>query len=516
MSTNRYLTYVLLLLIGLTIGFLWDGYMDRNQLNTIDSLKFTTISKSDSSFIDESVLLELGERFLFRKVADEVTPSVVYIETLVPVELPKDGNHDFSDEFWNRFLPRSARSVGSGVIISSDGYILTNHHVIEGAQSDGIEVVLNDKRAYAAQIIGSDPSTDLAVIKIDAVNLPSAIIGNSDLVQVGEWVMAVGNPFRLRATVTAGIISALGRDVQIIDDRMRIESFIQTDAAINKGNSGGALVNTSGQLIGINTAIASQSGSYQGYGFAVPSNLATKVASDIITYGKVRRPLLGVQIQSVDYNRAVTLGLPEVVGVEIIALNPGGAAQLAGVMKGDVVLSVDDFPVNASNALQERIALKSPGSETKLHIWRNNEVITIRVELDELPLVAQANDEIDALDQFLGNKTDEPNLTENPRDDGTGLVWLKTPFGFEINGLSTPEDPSMYDWYVAGIQQDSEAYKRGLRNGDQLLRIDRQRILTPMDLQRYLQNSLKNSYSVLLECITEDNEKKFSYFSFNK
>jgi len=512
MNTNRFLTYVLLLLIGLTVGFLWDGYMERSRLSTMDELTITTISKSDSTFIDESILLSLGERFLFRKVADEVTPSVVFIETLIPVDIPKDGNHNFTDEFWNRMLPRSARSVGSGVIISSDGYILTNHHVIEGAEPYAIEVVLHDKRSYTARIIGSDPSTDLAVIKIDEHSLSAAIVGNSDLVQVGEWVMAVGNPFRLRATVTAGIVSALGRDVQIIDDLMRIESFIQTDAAINKGNSGGALVNTSGQLIGINTAIASQSGSYQGYGFAVPSNLAIKVASDIMTYGMVRRPLLGVQIQSVDYTRAIQLGMPEVVGVEILALNAEGAAELSGIKKGDVVLSVDGYPVNASNALQERIALKSPGDETILRIWRNQQILDYAVILDELPMVTPVVAE-SKIDPSSEGESVNPNVNEAPLDDGSGYVWLNTPFGFGIKGLATPEDPSNYDWFISEIEGSSKAYQRGLRNGDQLVRLDGQKLETPMDLQQFLQNLSPNSDAILLETLSTNNEKKFSYFS---
>ena len=201
MNTNRRLTYLLILLIGLSIGFVWDSYLDRGTRHSFAEVEYTNISKSDSVFIDDEFLENISERFLFKKVANSVTSSVVYIETLIPVDLPDDENHDFSDDFWNRFLPRSARSVGSGVIISQDGYILTNHHVIEGAKEQGIEVVLNDKRQFQARIIGSDPTTDLAVIKIPANNLPAAIMGNSDQVQVGEWVMAVGNPFRLRATV---------------------------------------------------------------------------------------------------------------------------------------------------------------------------------------------------------------------------------------------------------------------------------------------------------------------------
>ena len=273
--------------------------------------------------------------------------------------------------------------------------------LLKGLEIKILEGMLNDKRQFEASIIGSDPTTDLAVIKIPTKNLPAAIMGNSDQVQVGEWVMAVGNPFRLRATVTAGIISALGRDVQIIDDRMRIESFIQTDAAINKGNSGGALVNTSAQIIGINTAIASQSGSYQGYGFAVPSNLAIKVASDIIQYGSVRRALVGVQIQSVDYQRALELDLPSVVGVEIISLTPEGPADKAGLKKGDIVLEVNGFPVNASNALQERIALLQPNTEAQLTIWRDKTSFLSMVTLEELELpeiiIAQSKSEYNSL-----------------------------------------------------------------------------------------------------------------------
>ena len=186
MNTNRRLTYLLILLIGLSIGFVWDSYLDRSTRHSFAEVEYTSISKSDSVFIDDEFLENISERFLFKKVANIVTSSVVYIETLIPVDLPDDENHDFSDDFWNRFLPRSARSVGSGVIISQDGYILTNHHVIEGAREQGIEVVLHDKRQFQARIIGSDPTTDLAVIKIPANNLPAAIMGNSDKVQVGE------------------------------------------------------------------------------------------------------------------------------------------------------------------------------------------------------------------------------------------------------------------------------------------------------------------------------------------
>lgn len=507
MNTNRRLTYLLILLIGLSIGFVWDSYLDRSTTPSFAEVEYTNISKSDSVFIDDEFLENISERFLFKKIAHSVTSSVVYIETLIPVDVPDDENHDFSDDFWNRFLPRSARSVGSGVIISQDGYILTNHHVIDGATEQGIEVVLNDKRQFQARIIGSDPTTDLAVLKIPTDNLPAAIIGNSDQVQVGEWVMAVGNPFRLRATVTAGIISALGRDVQIIDDRMRIESFIQTDAAINKGNSGGALVNTSAQIIGINTAIASQSGNYQGYGFAVPSNLAIKVASDIIQYGRVRRALMGVQIQSVDYQRALDLDLPRVVGVEIISLTPQGPADKAGLKKGDIVLEVNGFPVNASNSLQERIALLPPNTEAQLTVWRDKTSFISTVILEELALpeviIAQTTSESKPTDPPQ-EKNVEPK--SNLDDPSRGRLWISTDLGFDIVGLAKPENPELFDLYIQGVDSASTAFKRGLRSEVQIMRIDGEVVHSIQDLQRYF-NELatnKNKTAVRLEVRNED------------
>ena len=386
-TRDRYLSGILLLLIGMVLGTLIAVYQ-QDQPDDRAEVETTEIKYSSQPIFKDEELQRIDDRFLFKNIAERVKPTVVYIEAEVPVrqsDFPDDEFHEEGDQdFWGRIFPRRARTVGSGILISSDGYILTNNHVIEGAVEDGIEVTLNDKRRYSARIVGADPTTDLAVMKIDDVDLPAITIGNSNEVEVGEWVLAIGNPFRLRSTVTAGIVSALSRDMQIINDQMRIENFIQTDAAINKGNSGGALINTSGELIGVNTAIASMSGNYQGYGFAAPSNLALKVAKDIIEYGEVRRALLGVTISTVNAATAEELGMDGIRGVRIQAIASGGAADESGLMRNDVILSVDGSVVNESNELQQKIAVSTPGEVVVLRVWREGEELVKRVELGTL------------------------------------------------------------------------------------------------------------------------------------
>ena len=275
-------------------------------------------------------------------------------------------------------------ATGSGVIISSDGYIVTNNHVVEGAEK--IQVTLNNNKNYDATVVGRDPSTDIAVLKIDESNLPTLSWGNSDNVRIGQWVLAVGNPFELNSTVTAGIVSAKGRNINIIGDRNReeilpVESFIQTDAAVNPGNSGGALVNTNGELIGINTAIASKTGSYAGYSFAVPASIAQKVANDIIEFGNVQRGFLGVQISPVTEVQAKDAGLPSVNGVYVNGVTDGGAAQYAGVEVGDIILKVQGVSVNTVPQLQEQVSKFRPGNKVLLTLWRNGKEKMLDVEL---------------------------------------------------------------------------------------------------------------------------------------
>lgn len=262
-------------------------------------------------------------------------------------------------------------SSGSGVIISTDGYIITNNHVIEDGYS--FEVTLFDKRILNARLIGTDPSTDLALIKVNARDLRPMNYGNSDFVKVGEWVLAVGNPFNLTSTVTAGIVSSKARNINILRGAYSIESFIQTDAVVNPGNSGGALVNSRGELIGINTAILSESGGYEGYSFAIPSNLVRKVIQDLRQYGSVQRAILGVSIAEVSDEIAANLSLPTVAGVYINDVNRGSSASDAGLRSGDVIISINGISTNSIPELQEQVALFRPGDRINLEFFRNGQ-----------------------------------------------------------------------------------------------------------------------------------------------
>lgn len=271
---------------------------------------------------------------------------------------------------------------GSGVIISKDGYIVTNNHVVSGANK--IEVTLNDKRVYTAEVVGTDPSTDVALVKIKENDLPFLNYGNSDQVKVGEWVLAVGNPFNLESTVTAGIISAKGRN-KIIDGRKNpVESFLQTDAVVNPGNSGGALVNTNGELVGINTAIVSNNGSYQGYSFAIPVNIVKKVVGDLVEFGTVQRAYIGVSIVDINAKFAKENNLKQLKGAYVANLVAGGSAEAAGIQAGDVITGIQDAPVNSVSELHEQIARYRPGDKVNVNLMRNEKEVNVAVTLKSL------------------------------------------------------------------------------------------------------------------------------------
>ena len=302
------------------------------------------------------------------------TPSVVYITTVSS----NQNNTNWFDWYFNGGGNNFVAGSGSGVIFSKDGYIITNNHVIQRAEK--IEVVHN-KITYQAKIIGTDPSSDLAVLKIQAENLPAIAIGNSSIVKIGEWVLAVGNPFNLTSTVTAGIVSAKGRNINIVNSSFPIESFIQTDAAINPGNSGGALVNLKGELIGINTAILSKTGSYTGYGFSVPVDIVKKVVADLIKYGVVQKAFLGVEVNEINSTIAEQLKLSSLEGAYINYLQAGGAADKAGLLKNDIIIKLDDKVVDSRSDFDEYVAYKSPGDKIIITYKRNNTLKTTSVTL---------------------------------------------------------------------------------------------------------------------------------------
>ena len=318
----------------------------------------------------------------FTKAAEMSVGAVVHVKTKYNIY-----GKQYVDPFYQFFFGRpqqqqpmqQAQATGSGVILSDDGYIVTNNHVI--AQANEIEVVLNDKRSFTAQLIGTDPNTDIALLKIDATGLPTLEMGNSDDLKVGEWVLAVGNPFNLTSTVTAGIVSAKARNINILDADMKIESFIQTDAAVNPGNSGGALVNTRGELVGINTAIASQTGSYAGYAFAVPTSIVQKVVADLRQYGSVQRALLGIRMLDITSEVQQYYHLNTLEGVYIAEVVSGSAAEKGGVLAGDVVVAVNGTTINSSSELQEKIARKNPGDEVTLTVLRDGKRLDLRVTL---------------------------------------------------------------------------------------------------------------------------------------
>lgn len=321
--------------------------------------QFRTVSLDQSEYPD------------FTYAAESAVDAVVYVKVTVKDVVRKAPSSIFDFFFGYEGTPQQRERVGSGsgVIIRPDGYIVTNNHVIDGASK--IEVTLNNNKTFDAQLIGTDPATDVALIKVDAQGLPTIPFGNSDELRLGEWVLAIGSPYDLRSTITAGIVSAKGRSMPNYDGEFKIESFIQTDAAVNPGNSGGALVDKAGNLVGINTAIVSQTGSYTGYSFAIPSNIVRKIVSDLIDFGSVKRAMLGVTMTPVDDKLAKELKLSSPNGVYIVEVLKGSAADEAGVRKGDVIVAVDSVRVVNASAVQEQVNRFRPGDKTTLTVVRD-------------------------------------------------------------------------------------------------------------------------------------------------
>jgi serine protease Do len=417
----------------------------------------------------------------FAAVASRITPAVVRIETeRLPTErrgrlIPRPLQDLIPGD---TAAPAPEMSGGSGFLVSGNGYILTNNHVIEGA--DFITVTLYDKRSLPAQVIGLDATTDVALIKIDATNLPHVPLGDSDKARVGEWVLAIGNPgfdeaSTLDFTVTGGIISAKGRPLQVLSattengaGNFAIEDFLQTDAAINPGNSGGPLVNIRGEVIGINTAIASSNGYNQGYAFAVPSNLARRVMSDLTKHGRVRRPLLGISIEDVSQEDAEVYGLREIAGVLIEHFADHSPAQRSGIHRGDVIVAVDGVKVERVGQLQRLVAQHEPGEYVELRVIRYGQPHSFRVKLVEADLPA--------------NEPVERNVA---RPNGAGRLGIQV-------GELTPEIAREVGFEDAGgavitaVAEYGAAHRKNVREGSRILEINREPVETAREAQTLL------------------------------
>ena len=419
--------------------------------------------------------------------------SVVHVTTqVVTTSFQRDPFYEFfyGPGAGGREFKQYGSGSGSGVIVSDDGFIVTNNHVIENAKE--IEVTLNDNRKYKAKIIGTDPSTDLAVLKIEETGLTAIPLGNSDQLQVGEWVLAVGNPFNLTSTVTAGIVSAKARNINLLSERGRndivpIESFIQTDAAVNPGNSGGALVNTGGELVGINTAIASQTGSYAGYSFAVPVNLVQKVMSDLMDYGVVQRGYLGVKISDVTQELKEEKELPDTKGVYIAKVISDGSADKAGVKTGNVILKVGSKNVNTVAELQEEIGRRRPGDKVILTL-RNNK------------------GEEELKDVVLRNKDGETTLIS--KED----VRKNSSLGATFENLSSKEKKELNIDYGVKIKSLNAGKLKslGLKEGMIITKLNND----PINSVEQLTNKLndESNKGVLLEIMTESGRKDYIGF----
>lgn len=434
-------TFILMILSIAVYHFAINTKKDNITIEHITATKgYNTTLNSEN----ERIIKPLN----FTSTAEDVLEAVVHIKNTQtqksrtsnsyanPRKLP-DPFRDFFGENYFKFdtpkrVPNQPRiGTGSGVIINTDGYIITNNHVID--QADDLEVTLHDNRTYKATVVGTDPTTDLALIQIKEKNLPTVPLVNSDDIKIGEWVLAVGNPMGLNSTVTAGIVSAKSRNINILKEKFAVESFIQTDAAINPGNSGGALVNLDGGLVGINTAIASPTGSYSGYGFAVPSNIVNKVIEDLLTYGVVQRGVLGVMIRSVDGNLAKDKNLNIIEGAYIDSLFADGAAKEAGIKKGDVIVKVNENKIKSSPDLQATIAQYRPGDQITVSVQRGKIQKDIRVTLintqGNMVMVDKEDKEILAI---LGIEIKDLENTKLEKLDIKGGVKVKQIFAGKI------------------------------------------------------------------------------------
>lgn len=436
------------------------AYPVVSPLNRVDafSLPVSTLATAPSSF---SV------------AADLTTPSVVYIRSYYQ-----------ASSRWEPNAPLSSSS-GSGIIISPDGLIATNNHVITGAQR--IKVMLPDQQEYEAEVLGVDPATDLALLKIAARGLPFLAFGNSDSLRVGEWVLAIGNPFNLESTVTAGIVSAKGRSIDVLEGDDRIESFIQTDAAVNPGNSGGALVNERGELVGINTAIITNSGRHEGFAFAIPGNLARRILEDLRDFGEVERAVIGVYVQKMNAAQARQLGISETQGALVTKIRSGGAAEEAGLEVGDVILTVNKATVTSPSEMQEVISKYRPGDRIT--------VSYIRKKKEE---------------KLLITLRDKNNSTHGRRLAGLPEIDPLRQWGFEVRALSATEQNQLHlsGLRVISIFRNTKIAATNMTANYIIVKANGQAVSQPTDLLRIIEGA---TGEVTLEGYYEGYEGAYFY-----
>ena len=445
---------------------------------------------SFTNYVFDSTDFVVPEGLNFVYAAKSATPAVVHIRTAYAGNKSNSTYRNPMEEFFKEYFgdqyPRGerppGRGAGSGVIFTSDGYIVTNNHVVEG--SSQIEVVLNDNRSYPAEVVGRDPDTDLALIKIDEENLPFMEFGDSETIQIGEWVLAIGNPFDFRSTVTAGIVSAKARNINILargGSNTRIEAFIQTDAAVNPGNSGGALVNLKGELVGINTAIASPTGAFAGYSFAVPAALVRKVAYDLKDFGAVQRPLLGIQIADVTAQLAEDEDLDVLRGVYVAKVNAGTAAAEAGLKDRDVIVAINGKSVANTAQLQERVALNRPGDDIEVTFVRDGKTRTVTATLKN---------------QFMTTEVVTADASFEVEGARLEPVSDKLKKQFNLDAGVQIKNLNKGKWKDAGIQE-----------GFIITRIDKRQIRNMEDLTASL-NSARGE-GILIEGIYPNGEKAY-------
>ena len=454
--------------IGSLITLRYVSVENLKKYNSIEERQNLLLANYRS---DSTTSFSIPGAINFKDAAQRVIPAVVHISVIYAAG-------EFSVNPLQRFFNPSPRSSGSGVIISDDGYIATNNHVIENATR--IEVVLNNNKKYFAKIIGTDPSTDLALIKINEDNLPFVPYGDSDQMTQGEWVLAIGNPFDLNSTVTAGIVSAKARNMGILRDKnnLQVESFIQTDAAINPGNSGGALINLEGDLVGINTAIATTTGTYAGYSFAIPVNLVKKVMDDLLEFGQVQRGLLGIRIEDMDAAMAENIGANITQGIYVISINRGSAAEEAGIKRGDIIIAINGSTVNSVSELQEIVARNRPGKEVEVEFNRNGNI--------QKAIARLKNNE--------GNENLESKSFKYELSGGT----------FENLAIKELENLRLKSGVRLSYLKEGKWQNSGMKPGFIISHIDKVSVDDVADLNRMLEHK---SGSLLIEGVYEDGQR---------